>query len=54
LPRDVIRELATKFVVTLRDVGYTYIESGAASKKIGAARTVATAFSPVQVIGGVR
>lgn len=53
LPRETIRELAQLYVNKLQAAGYTYIQSGATRKKIGALRTVATAFSPVQVIRGV-
>ncbi len=53
LSRDRIISLAETFISKLQNVGYVYISPEMDKKKIGAPKTVATSFSPVQAIGGV-
>lgn len=50
---DIIR-LARHFVDVLSSAGYLYLSDDLASKKVGARKTVATSFSPVQAIASVK
>jgi len=53
LRRSTIIEMAERFISELCGIGYTYLSNDLAQRKIGATKTVATSFSPVQSIGGV-
>lgn len=53
LDEHAIRELARECVDTLVSHGYVYLHDGLPQRKLHAEYTVATAFSPVQSIGGV-
>lgn len=53
LKRDQIIEIAQTFVRRFREAGYIYLNEEMPKKKIGANKTIATSFSPVQVIGPV-
>ena len=53
LPRQTIMDLARECIQRLQQRGYTYLSDGLQRRKIGAPKTVATSFSPVQSIGGV-
>jgi len=54
LPAARIVSLAKEFITSLQSVGYTYLSDDMPKKKIGARKTVATSFSPVQGIGAVQ
>ncbi len=54
LSKEQIISLARKFVGELQQVGYVYLNEEMPRKKIGALKTVATSFSPVQAIKSLK